>query len=90
MSSPYIPQLLPPLIQYSADNNAQVRQASIYGVGVCAQYGGPLFAANLSSALSAIHTMVMAFFVCVCARHGLGPLPLCVRLALQLCPHVGY
>ena len=87
MSVAYIPQLLPPLIQYSADNNAQVRQASIYGVGVCAQYGGPLFAANLSPALSAIHTMVMAFFVracvcvcvCVCVRAVLMALCVCAR-----------
>lgn len=46
MSAPYMPQLLPPLLQYSKDQSAQVRQASVYGVGICAQYGGAVFAAQ--------------------------------------------
>jgi len=58
MSGPYMPQMVPALIQYSGDANAQVRQASVYGVGICAQWGGPLFAAHLNQALAAIQAMV--------------------------------
>lgn len=60
MSGPYMPQMVPALIQYSGDANAQVRQASVYGVGICAQWGGPLFAAHLNQALAAIQAMVNA------------------------------
>lgn len=56
----YIPQLLPPLIQYSRDDNPQVRQASVYGLGICAQYGGALFAAQISEALGVVHGIVNA------------------------------
>lgn len=60
MSAPYMPQLLPPLLQYSKDQSAQVRQASVYGVGICAQYGGAVFAAQCAEALNVVGNMVNA------------------------------
>jgi len=56
----YLPQLLPPLLQYSRDGDPQVRQAAAYGVGICAQYGGALFAAQCGEALTVMHEMINA------------------------------
>lgn len=58
LSTTFLPQLLPPLIQYSRDENAQVRQASVYGLGICAQFGGALFAAQCSEVVSVIHAII--------------------------------
>lgn len=30
-------------MKYSADNNPEVRQAAVYGIGACAQFGGDYF-----------------------------------------------
>jgi HEAT repeat protein len=49
-----------PLIQSCRDPDPQVRQAAVYGVGVCAQYGGALFAAQIGEALNVIHGIVNA------------------------------
>ena len=49
-----------PLIQSCRDPDPQVRQAAVYGVGVCAQYGGALFAAQIGEALNVIHAIVNA------------------------------
>ena len=41
---PLYKHFLPAMIQYTADPNGPVRQAAVYGVGVCAQFGGPTVA----------------------------------------------
>jgi len=41
----FVSELLAVLLQYSGDPAAEVRQAAVYGLGVCAQFGGPTFAA---------------------------------------------
>lgn len=38
-----VPSLLPPMRAYCLDADADVRQAAIFGVGVCAQVGGEAF-----------------------------------------------
>lgn len=39
-SLPLFQHILPPMIQYMTDPNPGVRQAAVYGTGLCAQFGG--------------------------------------------------
>eukprot|EP00286_Rhodomonas_abbreviata_P029484 CAMPEP_0181305524 /NCGR_PEP_ID=MMETSP1101-20121128/9780_1 /TAXON_ID=46948 /ORGANISM="Rhodomonas abbreviata, Strain Caron Lab Isolate" /LENGTH=1099 /DNA_ID=CAMNT_0023411455 /DNA_START=102 /DNA_END=3401 /DNA_ORIENTATION=- len=54
----YMPQLLPALIQYSADVSPEVRQAAVYGLGVCANFGGPQFAPMAPQVMQRIQAMM--------------------------------
>uniref|UniRef100_A0A6U4TJI8 TOG domain-containing protein n=1 Tax=Hemiselmis andersenii TaxID=464988 RepID=A0A6U4TJI8_HEMAN len=54
----YLPQLLPPLVQFCQDPAPEVRQASVYGLGVCAQYGGAPFQQAAADVLPAIFQLV--------------------------------
>eukprot|EP00960_Hanusia_phi_P047379 758377-Hanusia_phi.AAC.3 len=51
----YMPQLLPALLQFSKDRNSEVRQAAVYGLGICAQYGGSVFGQNAGQVLQCIY-----------------------------------
>eukprot|EP00283_Hemiselmis_rufescens_P008937 CAMPEP_0173432074 /NCGR_PEP_ID=MMETSP1357-20121228/9999_1 /TAXON_ID=77926 /ORGANISM="Hemiselmis rufescens, Strain PCC563" /LENGTH=1081 /DNA_ID=CAMNT_0014396625 /DNA_START=122 /DNA_END=3364 /DNA_ORIENTATION=+ len=57
-SQRYMPQLLPPLVQFCQDQAPEVRQASVYGLGVCAQYGGTSFQQAAADVLPAIYMLV--------------------------------
>jgi len=54
----YMPQLLPALLQFSADPSPEVRQAAVFGLGVCAQYGGAFFASMLGQVMQRIQEMM--------------------------------
>lgn len=44
VSATYQAFFLQPLVEYITDKQPEVRQAATYGVGVMAQFGGPVFA----------------------------------------------
>ena len=50
--------LLPIMIGYCSDSDMNVRQAAVYGVGLCAKVGGTSFAPVVQDALSRIVTML--------------------------------
>jgi len=54
----YLPQLLPPLIQFCSDPSPEVRQASVYGLGLCAQFGGAGFAQSASASMQNIYGLI--------------------------------
>jgi len=54
----YLPQLLPPLIQFCSDPSPEVRQASVYGLGLCAQFGGAGFAPSASASMQNIYGLI--------------------------------
>jgi len=48
----------PAMLNYVGDAHSGVRQAAAYGIGVCAQYTGPRFVANINSSLEALFRVV--------------------------------
>ncbi|KAJ1481223.1 armadillo-type protein [Baffinella frigidus] len=53
-------QLLPHLVALVADPQPEVRQAAVYGLGVCAQFGGAVFAGAAPQVMQAIQQMMGA------------------------------
>lgn len=54
----YLPQLLPPLVQFCQDPSPEVRQASVYGLGLSAQFGGGAFAQHGGGAMQNIYGLI--------------------------------
>ncbi len=38
---PLYQTFLPAMVNYITDSNPSVRQAAVFGIGLCAQFGGP-------------------------------------------------
>ncbi|XP_047316709.1 importin-5-like [Impatiens glandulifera] len=54
----YYETYLPFLLEACNDENADVRQASVYGLGVCAEFGGPAFRPLVGEALSRLNRVI--------------------------------
>nr|CAD1840413.1 unnamed protein product [Ananas comosus var. bracteatus] len=54
----YYNTYLPFLLEACNDENAEVRQAAVYGVGVCAEFGGPVFRPLVGEALSRLNNVI--------------------------------
>ncbi|KAF6155190.1 hypothetical protein GIB67_019716 [Kingdonia uniflora] len=54
----YYDTYLPFLLEACNDENADVRQAAVYGIGVCAEYGGPVFKPLVGEALSRLNVVI--------------------------------
>eukprot|EP00850_Spirogloea_muscicola_P020012 SM000205S06219 [mRNA] locus=s205:248959:255137:+ [translate_table: standard] len=57
-SSKYYPTFMPPLLEACTDVNSDVRQAAVYGVGVCAQLGGDSFRPVCTEALTRLTSAI--------------------------------
>lgn len=54
----YYDNYLPFLLEACNDLNADVRQAAVYGIGVCAEYGGVVFRPLVGEALSRLNNVI--------------------------------
>ncbi|KAJ0982706.1 hypothetical protein J5N97_010961 [Dioscorea zingiberensis] len=54
----YYDTYLPFLLEASNDVNADVRQAAVYGIGVCAEFGGSVFRPLVGEALSRLNNVI--------------------------------
>ncbi|KAK1356183.1 TOG domain-containing protein [Heracleum sosnowskyi] len=54
----YYETYLPFLLEASNDQNPDVRQAAVYGLGVCAEYGGSVFKPLVGEALSRLNAVI--------------------------------
>ncbi|KAK1314837.1 hypothetical protein QJS10_CPA06g01575 [Acorus calamus] len=54
----YYDTYLPFLLEACNDVNPDVRQAAVYGVGVCAEFGGPVFKPLVGEALSRLNYVI--------------------------------
>ncbi|KAL1540937.1 importin-5-like [Salvia divinorum] len=66
LSSMYYDTYLPFLFEACNDENADVRQAAVYGLGVCAEFGGSAFKPLVVEALSRLNVVI---------RHPNAPQP---------------
>lgn len=58
-SQALLPSFLPSLLDAAdPDTDGFVRQAAVYGLGLCAQYGGDAFAPHVGTALAKLHAIV--------------------------------
>ncbi|CAO2832879.1 unnamed protein product [Amaranthus hypochondriacus] len=55
----YYDTYLPFLFEACNDEDADVRQAAVYGLGVCAEYGGPVFKPLVGEALSRLNVVIL-------------------------------
>jgi len=53
-ASKYFPQILPPLFKYALDDDPALQQASVYGLGVCAEFGGEGFDKYVNDSLKVL------------------------------------
>jgi len=54
----YYDTYLPFLLEAANDENSDVRQAAVYGVGVCAEFGGHVFRPLVGEALSKLNNVI--------------------------------
>ncbi|XP_059429608.1 uncharacterized protein LOC132163363 [Corylus avellana] len=54
----YYDTFLPFLLEACNDENSDVRQAAVYGLGVCAEFGGPVFKHLVGEALSRLNVVI--------------------------------
>ncbi|XP_039139952.1 importin-5-like [Dioscorea cayenensis subsp. rotundata] len=54
----YYDTYLPFLLEASSDGDADVRQAALYGIGVCAEFGGAMFRPLVGEALSKLNNVI--------------------------------
>ncbi|KAG0494848.1 hypothetical protein HPP92_005842 [Vanilla planifolia] len=54
----YYDNYLPFLLEACNDENSDVRQAAVYGIGVCAEFGGSFFRPLVGEALSRINNVI--------------------------------
>lgn len=54
----YYDTYLPFLLEACSDSNADVRQAAVYGIGVCAEFGGPKFKPLVGETLSRLNVVI--------------------------------
>ncbi|GLJ05429.1 hypothetical protein SUGI_0018100 [Cryptomeria japonica] len=54
----YYDTYLPFLLEACTDSNADVRQAAVYGIGVCAEFGGSKFKPLVGEALSRLNVVI--------------------------------
>ncbi|KAL8142865.1 hypothetical protein V2J09_015897 [Rumex salicifolius] len=54
----YYETYLPFLLEACNDENPDVRQAAVYGLGVCAEFGGPVFKLLVGEALSRLNAVI--------------------------------
>ncbi|KAK6937001.1 Importin repeat 4 [Dillenia turbinata] len=54
----YYDTFLPFLLEASNDENPDVRQAAVYGLGVCAEFGGSVFKPLVGEALSRLNAVI--------------------------------
>ncbi|XVE70336.1 hypothetical protein DITRI_Ditri10aG0064300 [Diplodiscus trichospermus] len=54
----YYDTYLPFILEASNDENPDVRQAAVYGLGVCAEFGGPVFKPLVGEALSRLNAVI--------------------------------
>ncbi|XWS71068.1 hypothetical protein CRYUN_Cryun03dG0105100 [Craigia yunnanensis] len=54
----YYDTYLPFILDACNDENPDVRQAAVYGLGVCAQFGGPVFKPLVGEALSRLNAVI--------------------------------
>ncbi|KAL8136315.1 hypothetical protein V2J09_002316 [Rumex salicifolius] len=54
----YYDMYLPFLFEACSDENPDVRQAAVYGLGVCAEFGGPVFKPLVGEALSRLNVLI--------------------------------
>ncbi|XP_031248967.1 importin-5-like [Pistacia vera] len=54
----YYDTYLPFLLEACNDDNADVRQAAVYGIGVCAEFGGSVFKPLVGEALSRLNVVI--------------------------------
>ncbi|KAE8678828.1 Detected protein of confused Function [Hibiscus syriacus] len=54
----YYDSYLPFLLEACNDENPDVRQAAVYGLGVCAEFGGPVFKPLVGEALSRLNAVI--------------------------------
>ncbi|KAH9326987.1 hypothetical protein KI387_007165 [Taxus chinensis] len=54
----YYDTYLPFLLEACTDSNADVRQAAVYGIGVCAEFGGAKFKPLVGEALSRLNVVI--------------------------------
>ncbi|GMH20087.1 hypothetical protein Nepgr_021928 [Nepenthes gracilis] len=54
----YYDTYLPFLLEACNDENPDVRQAAVYGLGVCAEFGGPVFLPLVGEALSRLNAVI--------------------------------
>lgn len=59
-TSPFFHALMPLSMEYSMHKNADLRQAALYGIGVCAQYGGGAFMPSCMEAVVKLRDVIMA------------------------------
>ncbi|MBA0873311.1 hypothetical protein Goshw_000661 [Gossypium schwendimanii] len=54
----YYDTYLPFILEACNDENPDVRQAAVYGLGVCAEFGGPVFKPLVGEALSRLNAVI--------------------------------
>lgn len=55
---PLYQSFLPAMINYITDSNPSVRQAAVFGIGVCAQFGGPAMASIIPDILQRLDSVI--------------------------------
>ena len=59
-TSPFFHALMPLSMEYSMHKNPELRQAALFGIGVCAQYGGAAFTASCMEAVVKLRDVIVA------------------------------
>ncbi|XP_062212132.1 uncharacterized protein LOC133913097 [Phragmites australis] len=54
----YYGTYLPSLLEACASENPDVRQAAVYGIGICAEFGGSAFRSHTGEALSRLYNVI--------------------------------
>jgi hypothetical protein len=57
-SAPVIKFVLPSMLHAAALTNPGIRQAAVFGLGMCAQYGGPVFRPHLAEIIALLGKLV--------------------------------
>eukprot|EP00262_Sarcandra_glabra_P020966 TRINITY_DN855_c0_g1_i1.p1 TRINITY_DN855_c0_g1~~TRINITY_DN855_c0_g1_i1.p1 ORF type:complete len:1178 (+),score=212.96 TRINITY_DN855_c0_g1_i1:195-3536(+) len=57
----YYDTYLPFLLEACNEENPDVRQAAVYGIGVCAEFGGPVFKPLIGEALSRLNVVIRQY-----------------------------
>ncbi|XP_006650446.2 importin-5-like [Oryza brachyantha] len=54
----YYDAYLPSLLEACTSENPDIRQAAVYGIGICAEFGGSAFRPHTGEALSRLHNVI--------------------------------
>jgi HEAT repeat protein len=54
----YYDTYLPSLLEACTSENPDIRQAAVYGIGICAEFGGSAFRPHTGEALSRLYNVI--------------------------------